>query len=459
MRIPLKYQIILAPATVLILTALVLFFLQYSYWDLSVKRQEARKVSQAFVALAEADLAVQRMQGLIMHLNRSSIFEPIELQTLSELHAHLEGAAGRINDLMALSDSTEALLNQAVMDLSPSQGLDVERYLSTLSLLRPQLIALAEQSQLRREQVRDVHLQDIDEIVARTALVSIVGVSIAIVLGIFLSLFFAKRLLRRVQVLSDGAKRIARGELSPPPAPTQVQDELDELAISINQMTDRLIRVVSTEKLLEGAEEERRRIAMDLHDQSLSDLSDMLRNLQNLQQGREGEAGISKLVDDLQRAMTNLRDVMENLHPQTLEILGLGAALQSYFERHLDKEHLPEYHLYISPKTESIDLDRLRELSLYRIILEAVHNVIKHAQATRYEISLDRQEKMLILSVEDNGIGFVEKPGTQIAGRGINNIRERAKAIGARVSWKPSRFTTGTRFELFLPLNSEEAYR
>ena len=394
------------------------------------------------------------MQGLVTHLRRTPFLEVVELETLSELHNHLDSAVDRITGLMPLPENTRALLNQAVTDLDPQQGVDVERYISALSLLRPQLISLAEQSQLRREQLRDVHLQNIDELVARTALVSIIGVGVAIVLGAFLSLFFARRLLRRVQVLSDSAGRIARGELTPPPAPERVQDELDELAISISQMTDRLIRVVSTEKLLEGAEEERRRIAMDLHDQSLSDLSDLLRNLQSLQERCTCETEIAKLEDDLQRAMANLRDVMENLHPQTLEILGFGAALQSYFERHLDRENLPEYHLYVSPQAESAGLNRLCQLSLYRIALEAVHNVIKHARASRYEVTLDRREERLILTVEDNGVGFVEKRDVHPAGRGINNIRERARAIGASVSWKPSRFTSGTRFELILPLGN-----
>ncbi len=453
MRLTLKQQIILAPATVLTLTALLLIFLQYTYWDLSVKRQEARNVSQTFVALAEAGLATQRIQGLINHVDRLGHLDIVELDTLGELHDHLEGAVGRIFQLMPLPDGTQTLLQQTVTDLDPRRGYDSQRFQSALNLLRPQLVSLAELSQQRREKLRDVHLQNIDELVARTALVSIIGMAAAIPLGTLLSLFFARRLLRRVQTLSDSAGRIARGDLTPPPAPERVQDELDELAVSINQMTDRLIRVVSTEKLLEGAEEERRRIAMDLHDQSLSDLSDVLRALQSLRDSGENTEEVVKIEDDLQRAMANLRDVMENLHPQTLEILGFGAALQSHFERHLDKEHLPEYHLYVAPQAEKLKLSRLCQLSLYRIALEAVHNVIKHAQASRYELALDRREDGLVLVVEDNGIGFKMPTAERAGGRGLNNIRERARAIGARVQWGPSRFTSGTRFELNLPLN------
>jgi signal transduction histidine kinase len=211
-----------------------------------------------------------------------------------------------------------------------------------------------------------------------------------------------------------------------------VKDELDDLALSINRMTERLIRVVGAEKLLEGAEEERRRIAMDIHDQTLSDLSSVLRGVQALKaEGQVGEE-VARLQEDLQRAMTNLREVMDNLHPQTLDILGLGAAIESHLERHLAKDSLPEYHLYISPEVEVIDLSRVVRLTLYRIAIEAIHNVIKHSRASRYEVNMARRGNELVLSVEDNGTGFNPAPAAGGGGRGLNNIRERAHAIARR---------------------------
>ena len=158
------------------------------------------------------------------------------------------------------------------------------------------------------------------------------------------------------------------------------------------------------------------------------------------------------LEEDLQRAITNLREVMDNLHPQTLEILGLGAALQSHLERHLAGPELPEYHLYVSPRVEATDLSRNARLALYRIALEAIHNVIRHAEATRYEVGLDCRNGQLVLSVEDNGRGFDPRATLAAGHRGLNNIRERAKTVGAQVEWLPSRFSSGTRFELTLPI-------
>lgn len=457
MRLKLKHQILLAPVAVLLLMTLLLCFLQYTYWDLSVKRQEYRKLKNVFIALAEADLAAQRMTGLVRQVSQESMVDITELYAMQALYPHLAKPIALIEQSLPLPDRTNAQLRQAVADLNPDQGFHAEKFLSALSQLRPQLVAISRTVQKRGEKLSRTHYQSIDELVTRTALVSLIVLGATLLLGTFLALFFARRLLHRIQFLSDCAGRIARGDLTPPPEPPRVQDELDDLGLSINRMTERLIRVVGAEKLLEGAEEERRRVAMDLHDQTLSDLSSVLRGIQGLKSGVEEPQDVLQLEEDLQRTMTNLREIMDNLHPQTLEILGLGAALESHMERYLSDDDLPEYHLYISPEAEALDLPRLARLTLYRITLEAVHNVIKHARATRYEVNLARRGKELVLSVEDNGMGFDPQENASQGGRGLNNIRERAHAVGAKVRWEASRFTSGTRFELILPLNLEKA--
>lgn len=449
MRLALRHQIILAPASVLLLMAMVLAFLQFTYWDLSVKRQQANSLKASFIALAEADLAARRMLAVVGHLAEGA--NPGDLAELEELHAHLAGAFPRVVLGLDPDPATRALMQQAIDDLDPQRGIDGERMLSALNLLRPQLAAWSELTQQQREGIRESHSQDIDELVTRTALVSLVVLGAAILLGVLLSLTFARRILRRIQRLSAGAVRIADGELTPIEAPVKSRDELDDLALSINRMSERLIRVVSTEKLLEGAEEERRRIAMDIHDQTLADLSSVLRGLQTIQASESCRNSAAELEAELRRAIANLREVMDDLHPQTLDILGLGAALQSHLEQHLLRDGLPTYHLYLAAEAENAPLPRHTRLALYRIALEAVHNVVKHARAERYEVGLTLQGTELILSVEDNGIGFT-LPADGGSGRGLNNIRERARAIGARVEWRASRFSSGTRFELRLPL-------
>jgi len=453
MRLALKYQILLAPASVLLLMSLALGFLQHTYWGLSVKRQQARQLGSAFIALAQADLNAARMQNLAKRFQRQPLVDITDLRMMAELSNSLLESLRHVLENQRLSAESETLIRQSMDNLNPEHAFDPERVLENIAVLRPHLVTLVEDIQHQREQFLEGPNPDIDDIVHRTALVSIIILGTAIFLGLLLALFFSRRILHRIQALSTSAGRIAEGELEPPAAPERIDDELDHLSFSINRMTERLIRVVAAEKLLEGAEEERRRIAMDLHDQTLSDLGQLQRGLQALKIQDGEEANLQVLQQELRQAMSTLREVMENLHPQTLEILGLGAAITSHIERLHSRPGLPEYNLYVAPAVERSGLSRLTKLTLYRITVEAIHNVLKHARANRYEVALELRDQELILTVEDNGAGLSEDALSRGKGRGLHNMRERARAIGASVSWRPSRFSTGTRFELRLPLN------
>ena len=454
MKLTLKHQIILAPAIVLLLLALLLGFMQYNYWDLTVKRHAARQLGNVFLALGEADLATQRIYRLSVVLSREPLIDGTRVAELKMLHDHLEQSTRRISANLKLSRSEEARLRATVDRIDPEHGFDAERFVEAINDLRPLFVGFAEQMQQRRAKLDDVHAEDIDELVAQTTFVSIIVLGTAIVLGVFLSLTFSRRILRRVQSLSESARLIAAGDMTPPAPPQEIRDELDELTFSISRMSEKLIRVVSAEKLLEGAEEERRRIAMDIHDQTLADLASVKRGIEKLNERQDCSDEAKLLEDDMTRAISNLREVMDNLHPQTLDILGLGPALESHLERHYSGEGLPAYHYVQTDKVDDLTLSRSVSLALYRITTEAVHNIIRHADASRYEVLLDVVDHQFKLSVEDNGKGFDYQRVANTDHRGLHNIRERANAIGARVCWKASRFSSGTRFELSLPFDN-----
>lgn len=452
MKLALRHQILLAPTVVLLLLALLLGFMQYSYWDLTLKRQAARKLGSVFLALGEADLATQRIYRLSVLLSREQLIDGSVVAELKMLHDHLKQSTQRISENLKLSRIDQERLRNTVERLNPAHGFDAERYVEAINDLRPLFVGFSEQMQERRAKLADVHTEDIDELVAQTTFVSIIVLGTAIVIGVFLSLTFSRRILRRIQSLSDSARQIAAGNLVPPAPPEEIRDELDALTLSINRMSDKLIRVVSAEKLLEGAEEERRRLAMDIHDQTLADLASVKRGIEKLKSQQECAEEAGQLEEGMSRAISNLREVMDNLHPQTLDILGLGAALESHLERHFSAAELPAYHFIQTDRVDQVALSRSVSLALYRITTEAVHNVVRHAGANRYEVLLDVVDHHFILSVEDNGKGFDYQKVANSEHRGLRNIRERANAIGAKVFWKPSRFSSGTRFELSLPV-------
>ncbi len=461
MRITVKQQVLLAPATVLVLLILLLGFMQYTYWDLSSKRREAKAIGTTFIAVAEADMAARRLHVLLRTMQHTGMASPEDMALVADLYKRMLASISRIRPFGPLEGSGHLPhLLELAENLNPADSPEIDKTAESFARFRAELSALSNTTQIYRNQSRMAQDQDINQLVERTATVSMSVLILAILLGLLISVYFSRRILKRVQLLSRNAVRIADGQLELPPAPDHIHDELDTLAVSINRMTKRLIRVVGTEKLLEGAEEERRRIAMDLHDQSLSDLSTILRGLQGLPADLTDNTTrhkAEKLEEDLERAIANLRDIMNNLHPQTLDILGLGAAIEAHLEQHCCTDDLPEYHLYIDPEVNQLNLHRLKQLALYRIAIEAIQNAIKHAAASRYEINLELQENTLLLSVEDNGKGILDE-NNRIDGRGLNNIHERARAISAEVEWKPSRFSSGTRFELTLFCESQTTH-
>jgi two-component system sensor histidine kinase UhpB len=445
----------MAPAAVLCLMTLLLCFLQFTYWDLSVKRQQAKNLKTAFIALAEADMATQRMESIVGFLAQAHTPDAKAVEQLSDLHEILRVAFERLLETELLGVSDTSLLRQSVRDLNPEQGVDLDNLEDGLKLLRPNIKKQLNSLNQQRLDFGALHREDIESLVAQTTFVTIVVLGIAILIGIFLSLAFARNILSRIQVLSDSAARITAGEFVPPPAPDKVRDELDGLAVSINQMTNQLIRVVAAEKLLEGAEEERRRIAMDIHDQTLAELSAVRRKIEHLREEPScGEQAIS-IEADLQKAMTNLRVVMDNLHPQTLDILGLPAAIESMLDKVCEDPVAPTYHFMVGDDAAKLQLPRLTQVTVYRIVAEAVNNVLRHAHANQLEVAMSLRSNTLIIIVEDNGRGFNHTPQlpTESGGRGVHNVQERARAIGGQVRWQSSRFSSGTRFELELPLN------
>lgn len=454
MRLALKHQIIMAPAAVLCLMTLLLCFLQFTYWDMSVKRQQTKNLKTAFIALAEADMAAQRMHAVVRLLAEATEPDHRTLEQMASLHQHLAMAIDQLQETGLSSESSLGFLRKSVADLNPEQGIQLQRFDATLKLLHPHITEQLGELNQRRENLSDVHREDIDTLIADTTFVTIVVLGFAILVGILLSLALARHILRRIQVLSDGAARITAGDFTPPPAPEKVRDELDGLAVSINRMTDQLIRVVAAEKLLEGAEEERRRIAMDIHDQTLADLSAVRRGLEKLPQETSKGDAVALIEADLQRAMTNLRSVMDNLHPQTLDILGLPAAIESLLEKSCESPGSPTYHFLANADAAALDLPRLTQVTIYRMAVEAINNVMRHAHASQLEVSMALRGGTLVVAVEDNGRGFNHAPQlpTLSGGRGLHNIQERARAIGAQVYWRHSRFSSGTRFELMLPL-------
>ncbi|MGH9942638.1 MAG: sensor histidine kinase, partial [Pyrinomonadaceae bacterium] len=240
-------------------------------------------------------------------------------------------------------------------------------------------------------------------------------------------------------------------------------------------------------ELANEAERERRRIARDLHDQTLADLrslmllADELPRAEGTNGGGDGHVmspptatgtaapatsvAARTPVDpsvfraEIESVSQEIRRICEDLSPSALENVGLGAALEWALANAV--AHLPagrKFEYEFTAGEEDLD-ERAHfapgvRMQIYRIAQEAINNVCRHAAAThvRLAVGLD-EEGDFLLALEDDGRGFApsrRKARPPQTGRGVSNIRARASLIEAEVAWE-TRPEGGTRFTLRKP--------
>jgi signal transduction histidine kinase/ligand-binding sensor domain-containing protein len=190
-------------------------------------------------------------------------------------------------------------------------------------------------------------------------------------------------------------------------------------------------------QLVQETENERRRIARDLHDQTLADLRRLL-----LQAPSHRDA--------VESISTEVRRICEDLSPSVLANVGLAPALEWALEesvRHLPPDATCQATFSCAGDIgDRLSLDPAVEIQIYRVVQEALSNVARHAHAATVHLAVALDgDGTLEITVEDDGRGFDEPSAP--TGRGITNVRSRASLVGAEVSWR-SRPGGGTAFRL-----------
>jgi signal transduction histidine kinase len=203
-----------------------------------------------------------------------------------------------------------------------------------------------------------------------------------------------------------------------------------------------------TAGVLAGAEEERRRLAADLHDQVLPELRQIAAEVDRIIPAADGIAPDLQAVGaEVRGTMDSVREVMEALRPSALDMLGLSDALESYLRKGAARCK-PSIAVSVRRTGEEPTLNQEQSLALYRICQEALNNVFKHSEATRAGLEVSHDAGGVTLAVWDDGRG-VDPSAAAGKGHGLGNMRSRAELIGAEVSWT-SLSEGGTRFEVRL---------
>jgi len=200
--------------------------------------------------------------------------------------------------------------------------------------------------------------------------------------------------------------------------------------------------------LIEAQEEERKRISRELHDetgQGLMALRLALGMLASETSDPEVVAKVDEAVAMLDGTIGDLRRIIARLSPRTLNELGLLAALRKE-ARGLSKNTGMKGTLDLPADWGNVSHEM--EVVIYRTVQEALHNIAKHSRATSFSIRLEREDGVLILRVEDDGVGFVSKPNFK-GSFGLLGMRERISALGGTIRIR-SRLGRGTRIRVML---------
>lgn len=317
--------------------------------------------------------------------------------------------------------------------------------------------------------------------------------------GIFFATLWGARLLvRPVQVLTGAAKRIADGDLSEPirlseggeigtladsfeamrvrlqksladitawnnELESRVKDRTQELeTLNAELQRQELERRRLLERVINAQEEERKRVARELHDETAQALTAVLLSLEGI------EANLTEIPPALRErvvrakmlggnALRDLRALIHDLRPTALDDLGLFPAI-----RWLAAQHLEPLGMRVSFETHALKsrLPSPVETVVFRVMQEAISNIARHANAHCVRIMLGANSAGMIARIEDDGQGFdpAKTPSAPGEAWGMVGMRERANLIGGHVKVN-SAPGHGTQIEIKIPLEKHNGHK
>ena len=295
-----------------------------------------------------------------------------------------------------------------------------------------------------------------------------IAFSVLVIVVIVLGLLLSRLITRPIQDLMKGAEAIGKGNLDYT-LKVNNNDELGDLADSFNKMASELktyteqlkstaIENVNKEKkiqenlriymskIVQAQEAERKRIARELHDDTIQSLVVVSRKLDDLSSGNS-KYSAGDIRDDIRQIIEDIRHFSQELRPSILDDLGLIPALKwlvSDFEKN--------YKILVETEITGTQrqLPPESELVMFRIIQESLTNIGKHSRASDVSINVVFSDGYFKVIIQDNGIGF-ELPGkisdlARIGKLGLVGIRERAELLGGKfnIESRPGKGTTLT---------------
>jgi len=267
--------------------------------------------------------------------------------------------------------------------------------------------------------------------------------------------------LQPLHALERTVDRVAAGDLSARAQPVLFRDpDVERLGETLNTMLDvlgehRALLQKLSEQVLEAQEDERKRIARELHDETAQALTTLLIRLKILERARsetEMRGQINELRELTAETLEAVRSLAVELRPATLDDLGLIAALEAYTDSYATRIPLPVEFSAQGFDDQTNRLPPQIELVLYRVVQEALTNVAKHSGAAhvRVTLRLNMQEAVAVVADDGHGFDVEDVMRSRERGLGLFGMQERLALVQGQlvIDSAPGR---GTRIEARVP--------
>lgn len=268
--------------------------------------------------------------------------------------------------------------------------------------------------------------------------------------------YVAHRSLSPVRTLVENLSQLNDEQPAAPP-PRFVLPEFNHIAAAVHQLHQRLYasrqrQHALAQQMLTLQEQERRELAQELHDEFGQSLTGIHLNagfLQRRAEHSEIQECARDIADSARQILAQIRARLSALRPHGLENEGLGDALR---ELVLQTRQRGQVEVSLDLPDPLPPINERSGLVMYRVLQEALTNVLRHSQASACRISLQQQGSALALAIHDNGCA-TSQPATTMTGNGVLGMQERARMIGGQLHAGPLP-QGGWQVHLSIPLNS-----